>query len=449
MALVTAADALDNPEKAAGLGKDPASDQSLVDLLRWLRRWRKGELGRAMATRKAGGLSSPESTVWLWGEELWINALGDLAINDGRAGGRRNCEAEEIVAVQVVQEHRDGSYPEPVQEQVREWLEERLTGDKAKSTAAAYKAAWEKWCTWAKRQGWGTPFLSRTEDPVGRENKLLGYLGYMGWLGSSSATLKQIIFAVKDAHKRAGHGDPTNEMHRLWIVVNSLERNAVKRPRRLGVTVEMLRWLGKLMQEGEGDPGGVRVDCRMVTATMSLAWFFMLRAKEFCNSSGIDPEMILRGEDLMLRRDEQTGKATELTLQFRKSKTDQLCFGANKTMGLTGMDHVCVVTAVEKLAEVAPRRFKGGPESHQPLCKWSSGKVISRLEVQRMLQRAARAVGLPAERFQSHSLRIGGAVKRMGRWSSSAVQRYLHDDGDVLKGLARKMAGVAQRVHYT
>lgn len=83
------------------------------------------------------------------------------------------------------------------------------------------------------------------------------------------------------------------------------------------------------------------------------------------------------------------------------------------------------------------------------------------MEIQNILQKAARAVGLPAERFQSHSLRIGGAsalfqatgevevVKRTGRWSSGAVQRYLHDGGDVVKGLSKKMANVSQFVHYT
>ena len=39
-------------------------------------------------------------------------------------------------------------------------------------------------------------------------------------------------------------------------------------------------------------------------------------------------------------------------------------------------------------------------------------------------------------------------VKRSGRWSSSAVQRYLHDAGDVVKGVAKRMAEVDQVVHY-
>ena len=40
-------------------------------------------------------------------------------------------------------------------------------------------------------------------------------------------------------------------------------------------------------------------------------------------------------------------------------------------------------------------------------------------------------------------------VKRTGRWSSGAVHRYLHDSGDVLKGLSERMAAVDQFVHYT
>ena len=88
---------------------------------------------------------------------------------------------------------------------------------------------------------------------------------------------------------------------------------------------------------------------------------------------------------------------------------------------------MCVVTALAELREAAPRRFGNGPESHLPLFRWASGQVLRRLEVQNLLQRAAKEVELPAERFQSHSLRIGGAsalyqatgevelVKRSGR----------------------------------
>lgn len=92
-----------------------------------------------------------------------------------------------------------------VQAQVEEWLQEHMDGDKAASTQKAYQAAWEKWCDWSRRQKWLTPYLDQA-DPLENENKLLGYMGYMGWLGTSVASLKQAVFAIKDARKRAGHG---------------------------------------------------------------------------------------------------------------------------------------------------------------------------------------------------------------------------------------------------
>ena len=351
-----------------------------------------------------------------------------------------------------------------VQAQVEEWLEEHMDGDKAVSTKKAYQSAWEKWCDWSRRQGWPTPYLSHREDPVVNENKLLGYLGYLGWLGVSIASLKQAVFAIKDAHKRAGHGDSTGKMYRLWIVLNSVERQSVKKPRRLGVTVPMLKWIGNQLEAGAASYGELKVDCRMLQAALLTAWFFMLRAKEFSDSSGVDVEMILRGQDVQIgKRQPKEGDTEgpeEVTIQFRKTKADQEAFGTCKTMLATGVKHVCVVEAMKKFQEAAPRRFDG-PEAHQPLFRWASGQVLRRLEVQNILQKSAKAVGLPAERFQSHSLRIGGAsalyqatgeielVKRTGRWTSSAVHRYLHDSGDVLKGLAEKMANVDQYIHYT
>ena len=40
-------------------------------------------------------------------------------------------------------------------------------------------------------------------------------------------------------------------------------------------------------------------------------------------------------------------------------------------------------------------------------------------------------------------------VKRTGRRSSSAVQKYLHDGETALKAAASKMARVEQKIHYT
>ena len=382
---------------------------------------------------------------------------------DRRAGGARKKMAEKAEAAKFIKLGEGFTGDMHIQAQVEEWLEDHLMGDKAESTQKAYQAAWKKWCDWARRQGWLTPYLDHKADSVSNENRILGYIGYLGWLGTSVASLKQAIFAIKDGHKRAGYGDATSRMHRLWIVLNALERQAVKRPRRLGVTVPMLKWVGEHLEGGATAYGELKVDCRMLQAALLTAWFFMLRAREFADSSGVDMEMVVPGQDILLTVNGEAveKEAEEATLQFRKTKADQEGFGTCRTMVRTGVQYVCVVEALERLREAAPRRFGRGPEAHLPLFRWGGGAVLKRLEVQNILQKAARAVGLPAERFQSHSLRIGGAsalyqatgevevVKRTGRWTSSAVHRYLHDSGDVVKGLSKKMAAVDQYVHYT
>ena len=81
--------------------------------------------------------------------------------------------------------------------------------------------------------------------------------------------------------------------------------------------------------------------------------------------------------------------------------------------------------------------------------------------MQALLQRAAVGCGLPALRFKSHSLRIGGAsalwhatgeveaVKRYGRWSSSAFHLYLWDSAEQAEGLSGKMVEDRATLHHT
>ena len=206
------------------------------------------------------------------------------------------------------------------------------------------------------------------------------------------------------------------------------------------------------------------VDATMIQASMTTAWFYMLRAKEYCDSNGVDEDMVLRGVDLRFTKDAigvEDDTANEVTMQFRKTKTDQLCFGESKTLKSTGVHVLCPVEALLRMKKAWPTRFiKTHGDALKPLFRWANGNVLKRTEVQSLLQQAARGVGLPPERFMSHSLRIGGAtalfqstgeielVKCQGRWSSSAVQRYLHDGGEQLARVSVKMAGSGNATNY-
>lgn len=238
-----------------------------------------------------------------------------------------------------------------------------------------------------------------------------------------------------------------------------MDRKAVHKPRRLGVTPQMLTWLGRRLVEPLEATTPVMLKAAMVTA-----WFFMLRAKEYCDSNGVDDEMILRGIDIRFTRDTvgvDDETANEVTMQFRKTKSDQLAFGESKTLNETKVVHLCPVKALLGMKKAWPTRFaRDHRHARERLFRWANGNVLKRIEVQSLLQQAARGVGLPPERFLSHSLRIGGAtalfqstgeielVKRQGRWSSSAVQRYLHDGGDQLAKVLVKMAKLGNTTHY-
>ena len=460
-----------NEVKAGALAYEP-KDQSMTKLLAWLRRWKRGALGelaRELGPSRAGGSSRERQRstqpVSRGGEAMWIEALEDNTNEEEgtRAGGRKNKAAVAAAESALVLYGPGQPFDGEVSGRVDDWLEANMQGDKAQSTAKVYLSAWSKWEAWARRQQWESAYLDVRGDKLTNENKLLAFLGYLGWLGTSPASIKQALFAIKDAHKRAGAGDPTEGMFRVWMLMGALDRHADRKPRRLGVTPGMLVWIGKNLQ---GDPslmGEDRVDARMLQAALLTAWFFMMRIREYADSGGVDKDMVLRGADVRLTRDgtDVDSGANEITIQFRKTKADQEAFGSSKTMGLTGVEFLCPVVAMENLRSSASRRFGQGPEALLPLFRWSNGLTLKRAEVQAILQRSAKATGLPADRFMSHSLRIGGAsalyqasgeielVKRMGRWSSSAVQKYLFDGGEVLKNLSGKMARVEQRVHYT
>ena len=457
----------------AGACSDRDGEEALAKLLIWLRKWKQGDLDRSR--RKAGGGSlGEERKVWLRGATEWWDALRFEAKGEDvrTAGGRRKkgeaaaTAAERASSSLVGAEEAAQKLPfdgAAVGLHLEEWIEANIVGDKADSTEKLYKSMWGKWVAWAHRQGWDSEYIGPKQDRIEAENRIIGFISYLGWLGGSAATVKQALFAIKARHKRAGAGDPTEHMHRLWILVNALDRRAERRPRRLGVTPGMLKWLGRQL-EMEASEGEARVDCLAMSGALLTGWFFMLRAKEFLDSSGVDEAMILRGCDVKFTRGGEIvspwEEPLELTIQFRKTKTDQECFGMSKTLASTGVKHLCVVGALNELRKVVPQRFGQGCEALRPLFRWSSGKVIKRTEVQCLLQRAAKAEGLPPERFLSHSLRIGGAsalfqatgeieaVKRMGRWTSSAVQRYLHDGGETAE-YAKRMARAAQVLHYT
>ena len=169
--------------------------------------------------------------VWRWGESLWLDDSdseeSDETIGDGRAGGRalQHGAASKAVGEAAIDIPMTDipSFDGEVGHLVEDWIDENMTGYHAASTTKQYAGIYGKWRAWAARQGWPFDFLDKAMAVEANEDKLLGFLGYLGWLGCTVATLKQAVFAVKDAHKRFSHGDPTERMYRLWMLINGLD----------------------------------------------------------------------------------------------------------------------------------------------------------------------------------------------------------------------------------
>ena len=235
----------------------------------------------------------------------------------------------------------------------------------------------------------------------------------------------------------------------------------------------MLRWLRrqlalKLPEDCESRAEHAEAfDSAVLWLDMCIGFFYLSRAGEYMSSGGVDEEKCLRGADVALKDGDggpagpRPGDAEQAIIQYRKTKADQQAFGSCRGHYRAQDAELCPVEAFELLRAFAPERFRAGPESEKPLLRWRSGRVLKREDAQAALQRAAEAEGLPAARFKTHSLRIGGAsalwhacgeveaVKRWGRWSSTAFHGYLWDAAEQSKGISAAMAADNATLHHT
>ena len=179
-----------------------------------------------------------------------------------------------------------------------------------------------------------------------------------------------------------------------------------------------------------------------------------MRIGEYAHSGSWDLKKVLTGVDVAGLLNGKPVRALthadEIMVWFKASKTDALGVGAVRNHFATG-ESLCVVQAMAWLWSHFPERFDQR-EERLPWFRWPGGSPLRREQLQDVLGRPAVGLGLPPERFRSHSLRIGGAtalfhatkdieiVKRYGRWTSGAFQRYLWDANQDASGLAKQMA---------
>jgi len=302
-------------------------------------------------------------------------------------------------------------------------------------------------------------------DPADPQSEIqvLGYISHLRHnMGRKGGTIKQKLGAIADRHVLMQKSDPLAEMELVQRALRKMKREDGSPQLKVPAGPDLVRRAAEL---GEKVVRGR--NRKVIRAALVGGYSFMWRSGEYLSrdSRGWDEPKCVRGIDVAFRSGtqfvpaRQATQAEEVHVYQRQAKADQAGQGTSRLhTRIEGENaELCAVRALGALFEAFPERH--GKEAALPLFRWTDGTGVSRLFIRDLLRRAADDVGLPALRVQVHSLRLGGAtalwaatgnlalVKRVGRWQSDAVHRYLQDDALIMKGMATLMARTAPQQH--
>lgn len=235
------------------------------------------------------------------------------------------------------------------------------------------------------------------------------------------SSVRSYLAAVAYQHKRRGLPDPTVDNPQLNLVVSGIRRVKAMLPsRRMArrpITPPMLAKLCKFLPRMRLNT----FDQATFHAALTLASHGCLRVGEFTHSQYAGPQL----QDISASRD-------SLVFHLRHSKTDQLFKGSHIVIGRSQRRVICPCKAM--LLHLARRQRD---PAHAPLFRCRNGTPLSRAKFVELLKKVVQLSGLNPDHYNSHSLRIGAAtfaaqqghtedaIKRLGRWRSSAYRRYI------------------------
>ena len=216
---------------------------------------------------------------------------------------------------------------------------------------------------------------------------------------------------------------PTEHLRsvRLSAVLRGIERTqAVAPQRRVALTVEDLKKFRQYLNRSNYN----QADRAMLWAGVTVSFFGLLRSCELLapEESQIDSESTLLWRHVTLG-------PVQIRLQLRRTKTHQSGDGGQVLLHRAA-DDLCPVEALNHFASLCRQTATLQPST--PVFKFASGKFLTRKLLTDILRFSLQSTSL-----SSHSLRIGGAthmaargagewaIKRAGRWRSSAFNRYV------------------------
>ena len=274
------------------------------------------------------------------------------------------------------------------------------------------------------------------------EHTLCTFVAHLARERLTHQTIKTYLSAVRHYHIMAGQGAPFvgSAFPLLQYVLRGIKRSPAHPPRqlRLPITPAILRslkavWSPRAMSDS---------DYIMLWAACCLGFVGFMRTGEFTVSStdGYDASTSLGTRDISV---DSRDNPSMVCVVLRQSKTDPFRKGVSIYLGRTHGD-LCPVSAI--LSYIARR-----PSVEGPLFIFKDGSHLTRDKFVGAVRQALSATGTDTRCYSGHSFRIGAAttaalqgvedsvIKMLGRWESSAYQRYLRTPRDSLAAILARL----------
>lgn len=333
----------------------------------------------------------------------------------------------------------------------------------AETTQSKYERAYRHWQTFCRQRGRSHILGAASGTEARREEVqlLLEFVVDQGWLlGRRHTTVEGKLYAIKYCQVIQGLPDPLREAPVLKAALKGLRRAQGDRPSKLPVTVGMLEHIRSYLDLE-------RRDHLVLWAALITAYGFLLRIGEYAadldgrfNPGLVWSDVVFMREGRVVEpgRRGAEGEPDEVVLHLRQSKNDQFRAGVTRNLYLGPSQDMCPVRVLWRLRAEGGGATPSGPGTDQPVFGMPSGRVIGRSLIAQVLREAAVALGYPAARVSTHSLRYGGAtalyqqgytaeeIRYHGRWRSDCWMGYAHRLAEKSKGLAKDIFRARGRI---
>ena len=237
-------------------------------------------------------------------------------------------------------------------------------------------------------------------------------------------SIKVYLYGVRNLHLEHGFHDPLANTLQLRRLLRGIKRlKGVPADTRLPVTPSLLRSFHQLLLP-------TAYDHHMLWAAIMTAFFGFLRSSEL----------------LALQHSDVQRSTGGFRVAIKVSKTDPFRHGATVMLTSSTDSILCPVAALDRW--LAASTFR-----HGPVFRFHSGALLTRARLNALIRELVGRSGVPADRYSSHSFRIGAAstaaaagipdwkIQALGRWSSDCYRRYIRlpeaDSTQIAPALAR------------